>query len=929
MSDQEAAIGEETLAFGSFKLYRSQRVLVAEGSQVRIGGRALDILIALVERGGEVVTKRQLMGIAWPHSFVEESNLRVHIAALRKLLGEGQGGQRFIGNVAGRGYIFTAPVTRSAAMSPPPAEVPTAKGLPEAPRLVGRDSIVSELTTHLHARRFVTIVGPAGVGKSALAITISQRFASSRRVCFVDLTAVERPELLPAAIASVLDVSVLTSNPLANLLTFLRGQSVTIVLDNCEHLVGPLAELTERFLQEAPQIAIIATSREPLRSSSEFVFRLTALASPPQAAALTAEKALDYPAVQLFVERATSSSDTFDFSDRDAAPVAEICRRLDGLPLAIELIAARVDLFGVGALATSLGERLMLSASGNRNATRRSRSIREALDWSYDLLSLPEKTVLRRFSAFKGPFSLESATAVASNAAMEVPAVLDALASLSSKSLIVVDTSRPLTLYRLLHVTRTYAAEKAAEEGETAIMARLHCHHFCVLLSNAEREWETLSRRDWLDAYGHAIEDVRTALDWGFSDEGDRRVAAALMVAALPYGFQLCLLDEFRKRAESALAIINASADPISALRLTGALCSLDLNASIDNGKLADAFERMRHLCDQITDARFKIEPLLARAVFHIENGDHDEALSSVAALAAEAREQDDPLAMLATDRIWAQAQHFAGRHPEARALAERVIRHPAKVIPLVYSQTTIDRQITMRIVIARSYWLEGRTDDARGLMHESMDMAAREGPIPTTFALAMGGCLMSLWLGDLDDARERTETLLAISGRYTLERWERLGEGYAAALRQLDGQMSVNNGLDLSFPAPVSPMHRMFLATAGLNLLDADLIAKAEAGACGWCQPEILRLAAVRAFHTGLPEEHSISWLLRAIEDARDQGALSWELRAATSLAEVYLRIGRSVDARDALEQICSKMKWGHTTADYRRAETVLGSIA
>jgi len=925
VSDQRLQIAEEPLAFGSFELLRSDREIFNGGARVRIGGRALDILIALVERRGEMVTKRELMSIAWPHSMVEESNLRVHISALRKLLGEGQEGQRFIDNVAGRGYVFVAPVTRNTLSG---AAAKATRGPTVANRLVGRDRVVVDLVNHAAERRLLTIVGPAGVGKSAVAAAVGDALRTTKRVYWVDIALVARPELLPAALAAALDVAVLTNDPIANLISFLREQSLTIVLDNCEHLTADLAPMIERLLNAAPEIAIIATSREPIAAAAERVVRLKPLKVPETFEHLTAQAALAYSAIRLFVERASSSSNGFDFTDNDAPAVAEICVRVDGLPLAIELIAARADLFGIRALATSLGERLMLSASGNRTADRRSRSLRGALDWSYDLLSPTEQLVLRRLAVFRGPFSIDSATSIASAEDLSSVDVFDAVASLCSKSLVAVDTSRSLTVYRLLHVTRSYASEKLSTADEAANMSSLHCDHFGTLLMTAQQEWETLSRQEWLDVYGHAIEDVRAALDWGFSPQGDARLAASLLIAALPYGFQLSLLDEFRKRAERALEVLGNEGNPLAALRLSGALCALDLNASIDDVKLLNAFNRITELCDKINDTRFKIEPLLIQAVFHIENGAFGESLASVNALAAEARERDDPLGILATDRIWAQAHHFAGNHTEARALAERVIRHPARVIPLVYSQATIDRQITMRIVIARSLWIEGHVDDARSLMLESLEMAAREGPLPTTFALGMGGCLISLWLGDEERALEQIKTLLAISARYTLVRWERLGEGYAAALRKMSAGSGKSNQLDLGFPAPVSMMHRMFLATAGVDTLDTELIRLAETGRCGWCQPEILRLRALQALDGGKPRAKSAAWLRESIHTARAQGALSWELRAAISFAERLRDTHLRAEARDLLESTCLKFRWGTHTADFRRAQLILKDL-
>lgn len=922
MSNQDYDDEDEILSFGSFDLHRTRRVLLSEGEKVRIGGRALDVLIELVERAGEVVTKGELMTRAWPHTFVDESNLRVNIAALRKLLSPQTASDRFIVNVPGRGYLFCEPVVRSGrSVTPTVAPTLPSKVPAGGEKLIGRDGVIVDISGQLKRSRLVTVVGPAGVGKSAVLRAACQVLQSEHRLVFIDLSPIADPALLPATLAAGLDVAVLAQNPMANLLDFLREQEVVLVLDNCEHIVGLVTIAVESILRAASGVRFLASSREPLLASTEFVYRVPPLAVPPKGVRLLASEALTYPAVQLFVERAANATATFELGEDEASAVAEICRRLDGLPLAIELVASRADLFSVGGLATDLEERLMLGTRASRTAMPRQQSIRGALDWSHDLLSDTERIVFRRFAIFRGLFSLESAVAITSDDLIPTDTVLDALSLLTAKSLIATEVTATTVRYRLLHVTRAYAREKLMESGELAYLTRRHAEYFSLLLTASEAQWEIMSRSHWLQEFGHALDDVRAALEWAFQPGGDISLGTALLIASLPFGFQLSLIDEFRTRAEKALALLDERDSPLAELRLVSSLTSWGLNTSVDPVELQILFDRVRSLCERVDETKYKIEPLGHQVVFEIENGEYDRAVRSAAELGQSAREAEDPMGVLATERLLAQAHHFAGDHIEARRLAERVIRNPAKVIPLVYSQATIDRQVTMRIVIARTLWIEGNVDQATDLMRETMDLVYRDGPLPVTFALAMGACPIALWTGDPEAASYVSE-LLAHSRRYTLDRWGSLGEGYREVLDRRSGAAESVTTLDLTVADPVSLMHRMFLATLDPTMLTADLAGRAERGECGWCNPEILRVSGERRLRDGAEGVAAAEELFqRAMSDARKQLSASWELRAGTSLARLQSGQGRMDEARIVLDAVLSDMREGRDTRDVQQA--------
>jgi predicted ATPase/DNA-binding winged helix-turn-helix (wHTH) protein len=549
----------DVFEFGQFRLFPASRLLIAANQPVRLGARAFDILLALVERAGEPVSKDTLVAVAWPHTLVEESNLRVHIAALRKLFQGYPDGGRCIVNIAGLGYLFAVPVMRARAALPPEPDQRQADR-DCMPSIVGRGALVASVLARIGEKRCMTITGPAGVGKSCVALCVAQeaRLALGLETVFVDLSQGRDAALLPEAIARALKVELSTDNPVASLMSALGGRSLLMVLDTCEPMAGAVAALAGQILQLAQGVTILATSREPLMVQGEWVCRLPTLAFPAAGQALTAAQALTYPAVQLFVERARDSCGWFEFDDGQAARIAALCAHLDGLPLAIELAASRLDLFGQAGVRGEMEERLLLSIR-HGGAAPRQETLRAALDWSYALLSDREQAVMQRLSIFAGPFSLRSAVHMAIHGGMSESDVLDAMASLTAKSLVVTQANGPLLLYRLFHVTRTYCAEKQDTARGMGPARRRHAMHLHDVLSEARQRWDCISREQWFETYGHLEQDVRKALDWSLSPEGDAAFADGLLAVSQPFAGAVPLAGGLPQCHE--LARVNSSVE--------------------------------------------------------------------------------------------------------------------------------------------------------------------------------------------------------------------------------------------------------------------------------------------------------------------------------------------------------------------------------
>jgi predicted ATPase len=479
---------------------------------------------------------------------VDEGNLRHHVSALRKALDEGRSGGRYVTNVSGRGYCFAAPISR-AGSQPAPLRNSLAHspvGLPPSPTgMLGREETVQLISEELTARRFLTIIGPGGIGKTTLATAVGHRMlaAFDGAARYIDFGPLGSPSLVANRVASTVGLPGDFDDPLAALPAFLRDRRMLLVLDSCEHLIETIAPLAERIFREAPEVHILATSREPLQVEGEQVHRLDPLAFPDEP--LTAACALTFPAVQLFVERAAAHGG-FQLNDADAPIVGKVCRRLDGIALALELAAGRVGVHRIKGIASLLDGPCRLLWQGRRTALPRHQTLNAMLDWSYNLLPESERMVLRRLSVFVGAFSLEAAQFVAAEDTFASEQVPEAIAGLVTKSLIAVDTNHTGVLYRLLDMTRAYVLAKLVDGGERNTIAQRNTIYYRESLERIETASPTYSKYNGAVEGWRHVSNARAALEWSFSEQGDTELGTALAAASAPLFLELSLLTECR-----------------------------------------------------------------------------------------------------------------------------------------------------------------------------------------------------------------------------------------------------------------------------------------------------------------------------------------------------------------------------------------------
>jgi predicted ATPase/DNA-binding winged helix-turn-helix (wHTH) protein len=942
--------------FGRFRLDAHRRELLADGLPVPVGSRAFDILIALVEAGGELVTKDELLHSVWSGAVVEEHNLQFQISTLRKALGPDRD---FIKTISGRGYRFVAKIINLAM----PEKIGSGLGAPLVARhrgafpasnlpastsdLVGLDAAVQQLQDLLAERRAVTLTGPGGIGKTTLALEAARRVfpAVNGDVWLVELASLSDPGLVASAVADALGLQLANGKVFPETVARAIGErKLLLVLDNCEHVIDAAANLAETVVRLCPATSILATSREILRIAGECVYGVPPLDVPPPHQDRT-DLALEYGAVQLFVARAQALRLDFSPHDENLSAIAAICRRLDGIPLAIEFAAARAATIGVQQVASGLDDRFKLLTGGRRPALPRHQTLRATLDWSYELLPEQERRLLRHLAVFPGGFTPEAATAIISEDDA-APAILGGIASLVAKSLVTLNVSATATRWRLLETTRAYALDRLSENGERDVVARRHAEYYRDLFQRAAGESETRPAAEWLAAYGIDIDNVRATLDWAFSPLGDSLVGIALTLASVPHWFQLSRMEECRERVEQALAIVGSGANQDEYLRMQ-LLAAYAVSLMMVGGDIREAgkaWEEAIKLAEAHGQIKHRLRMLWGLWGHLGQCGELRAALARAEQFFALAADASDPAAMLIGDLVIGIAQHFLGNQTDARSHIEHMLEHYPD--PPVASHTIdflFGQQEIAWATLARVLWLQGFPDQAMHAVRRIAEKARSFHHLPTACnVLVSAACPIALLVGDLAAAEYFLSILFDrlrnMHGHWNV--WGQCAEGMLL-IRRGDfptGLRQLRTGLDKLHNTGAARHNSMFHAALAQGLADSgrvseglasihELLARCSRNEELWCLAELLRIKGALVLEEGTPAAAAVAEdsFLQAIDVARQQGVLSWELRCATSLARMWHEQGRNEKACALLSPVYDRFTEGFQTADLRSARTLL----
>jgi predicted ATPase/DNA-binding winged helix-turn-helix (wHTH) protein len=958
------------IAFGRFQVLPRRRELLADGRPVKLGGLAFDTLVALIEARGAVVGKDALMARLWPDRVVEENNLQVQIVALRKAFGEDRG---LIRTVSRRGYQFTAEIrihpageggfvaaeTRAADQrnvrprvehgagsgGAMPAEPPPTN-LPEpVSELIGREEEVGEILNLAAAHRLVTLTGAGGIGKTRVALALARELQPhfTDGVWLAEFSPLTDPGLVPAMVAAAVGIDLgggaISVQRVAQLLASRR---LLLVLDTCEHVIAVAAALAEALLRAGSAVRIIATSREPLQIEGEWIYPVPPLAMPVED---SADDAPQYGAVRLFIERVRAAEPRFVPNRRITGTISAICRRLDGIPLAIELAAARAATLGIEELAVHLDDRFRLLSRGRRTALPRHQTMRATLDWSYGLLAELERVLLRRLAIFSCSFSLEAASMVAASPELSWPDAIEGLLNLVGKSLVVAGVEGGVARYRLLDTTRAYALEKLAESGERPQLAWRHAKYCQDFFERAETEWETRPTAEWLADYGRHIDDLRAALDWAFSPDGDASIGVALTAAAVPLWMHLSLLEECRSRVERALAALGAGAnrDARQDMKLCAALGGSLLFTKGPMVETEFAWTRTLTISEGLADPEYQLRALWGLWVHRMNSGEFGIGLGLAQRFHSLALAQGDPSDLAIADRMIGVSLHYRGDQTDARRHIEHMLAHyvvPARRSPS--ARFVYDQKAVARVALARIIWLQGFPDQAWSIAQSNVeDALALNSPVSLCFTLAEAACPVAFFVGDLVAAERYVTMLLDRSAAHALPIWQSWGHRFEGTLLIWNGEIErglqlLRTSLEQLPEAGFQPRFTWFLGQlaqafgragriAEGSLTIDEALARSERNEDRWCLAELLRikgdLLLLEAPGTAAAED----LFRQALDVARRQGTLSWGLRAATSLARVVRDRGRRADAVAILQPVYDRFIEGFDTADLKSARALL----
>ena len=949
--DDTTAVGPPALrgkiaSFGPFRLHATERLLEKNGTALKMGSRAFDILIALLEHAPEVVSKRDLIRRAWGQLVVDEVSLPVQINALRKRLGDGDSSVSYISNIPGRGYCFTGAVTWAEARATPRKDRTAVPQLPREPLLmVGRDDAIRELTAQLKKQRFLSIVGAGGIGKTTLALTLAHRLLAEFEgaVHFFDLGAVEDPRLLASLLASQLGLVTASDQPLPVILTHLREQRMLLVFDSCEHLIEATTALAENIFRDAPQVHILVTSREALRAEGEQVHHLPPLECPPPATeSLTAAQALGFPAVQLFVKQVAHSGHAFELTDTDAPIVAEICRRLDGIALALELAASRVAAHGVQGTASLLDKQFRLLWRGRRTALPRHQTLSATLDWSYNLLSPTERLVLRRLAVFVGGFSLGAALDVAAES-LDPPELTETLATLVDKSLLTSDR-RTAMCYRLLDTTRAYAWQKLAESGEDLTIVRRHCEHMTHALEQFGATIWAPPSLESINFFILNLGNLRAALEWSFSDQGDRGLGAKLAGASACLFFQAGLLPECAAWSERALGALGTPSKrtPLE-LELLACFASSFMVTRGNVPAAHTALVRALDIAERLNAAPMQLHILHTLYKWQIRSGDLRGLRELTDRVATVAKEMADPLADAIAHGFFAITCFFTGDNHEVRRHAH--IAHAAPVHLSKLNRASFGHLHRVRSVLARNLWVLGYPEQALATAEEAVQEAENLNHPFTLCYILMAGVMVPLETGDWQRAEELIHRLSSIATKHELLTYARASVGWQGCLAVSRGDLS--RGIELLQTALADlhedgyelyrPQLSVTLAEGLAKTGERELAYSTICEAVTWTETrgrvlELIDLLRVKGeIVTSMSQQDAgegEACLVHSLQLARERGLLSFELRVGISLARLWAGRAQRDKALELLDPIFNRFSEGFQTRDLVAAAQLLRDL-
>ncbi|KWF41470.1 transcriptional regulator [Burkholderia diffusa] len=929
------------IQIGNLSVDFEQRDIRHHGASLRIGARALDILEVLHRANGSLVSKDDIMDAVWPGLIVEENRLQVHVATLRKALGPNRD---LIKTVPGRGYLLIAHPPVAHTVAPPAADAAHDADAASHPvPLVGRQTEIGQIVDMLERAPVVTLVGAGGIGKTSLAGRVAHewRARSGDRVVFVELACAATRDDVLRAIATELGLDVDGVPAVEQVGDALAATRGLLVLDNAEHVVDLVADLVETLTSHSATPRVLVTSREPLHISVETVFRVSPLAVPDRSASV--DEIVRHSAVELFLARIRAATPDCAVDAAGLRLIGDICRRLDGLPLAIELAAARVATLGLEVVAARLDDRLNLLTGGLRSALPRHQTLRATFDWSYVLLDAAARSLFRRMACFIGPFTFDAARDVAMAPGMPAAEMVALLGELVAKSLVAVEFNGAQARYRLTESTRAYALEKLRNEGEFDAVAARHARY-----EREQAQARMLAQAERTHAAG---------LRSGADTAPLREFAAAGPQAAEIDGLAHALLEPARMRecsipARRTLDALDAGApgavDAAREMRLRAAYAAALLHTDGDTHTAAAMWDRTLGLAGRLGDEAFDARALVGLWNAMLTRSDIHESLRYATRFERAAQRRGDRSQRLLANAMVATSLHYFGEHAQARERLEAATAELADAgePPCAEAALGVDVATLGRTMLTRLVWMQGDPEYAMRLAAQAVDCARRGGSgLALCVVLGAAAVPIALRYGDHDVIADYLATLRATADANGFDIWRNHAECLA-------GQFDMQAGHPGAGLARLEPALRRIEASGFRRLLAPLVVAYAEgltrtgraADACtrldatlARCRahgehlfvPELLRargLATLEQARAADPDRAAACeadgqhYLLTAIHAANAQGAAMSALRSTLDLADHLIERGRTAQASSLVADLSAQVDPQSRAFDVRR---------
>ncbi|MEX3634101.1 winged helix-turn-helix domain-containing protein [Paraburkholderia sp. BR14320] len=923
--------------------------MVRKGDEVlHVGSRAFEILAFLACSNGRLVAKDELMSAVWPDTVVEENNLKVHLSALRKALGEDRD---CIVTVPGRGYRL---IQHPAASLPSESAAPgdTLCTLPPlATGLIGRDADIARIRAAFDSAPVLTLTGAGGIGKTTLSIAVAHQIAEvhSELVCFVELAGLTERQSILASIAQSCHLSSDGDVPCVDMIAaMLADHPRTLVLDNAEHAIAHVAEIVEALTDGNPALRVLVTSREPLHIPRERTIRIEPLSVPARDA--SEQEVLAQSAVHLFLARVRALGGKPSLDKTETLMAGDICRRLDGMPLAIELAAGRVFSFGIKGVYQRLDDQMSILTGGYRTALPRHQTLRATFDWSFALLDPGAQALFRRLAMFGGAFTLEAMCAVACDSGLTIGAAIDGICELVAKSMVSVGLEGPVAEYRMNESTRAYALEMLQANNETQEIASRIARYFASRFDAGVGRTYSLQLADGSSELRQTLDDARAASEWAFS-AGDLHLAVELTSTLTGVLLRCCLIEECAARAEravSALSELPARAiDAVNEMRVRAALAATLPNLCGPIGRCAQLWNEVLDLAISSANDDFQ-----ARAYWGLWNaalygGNVHDAIDYALRFQTFARDRGHAWQETLTSLLAAVAQHCSGQHDLAKSRIEAAMRHLA-VHPDEAEQITsfaVDPLAICYGTLARIVWLQGDAEEALEYVDKGVNLIRPETMEPwLTHVLGVVAVPIALLSGDLGRGRRYLEIMRSQTALHGFTIWREYGNCLGGYCDLLEGK--IESGLpvlEASLDALIARGFRRLIAPFVVACAEG-LIARgrfAEASArlhdtlafCGrhgklFFLPEVWRaLGLVAQARAKLEPKGGDAWcdalveargcFLEAMQLSQQQGARMLELRATAAMARLLDEDGKLADALVLLQDLSGGFDRGSASAD------------